>query len=229
MKPSPQISLRDKLTLIVMATTVVALIVCLTALAVFDRLSYREQLTQQLLTRAQIVANASTAALTFADDQSAAELLRALSHDPHLGAAVLYDATGHVFARYQRPLWPAPLPAAHTPEQTTLTDTYAQAYCPVVVEHRRIGGVILQSDLTQVAERIELGRTVSLMVLLVAVGIGYLLATRLQRLVSRPILELTQTSRAIAAAFRRQRAGECGVRSVECGTRDATRDATSDE
>ena len=111
MKRFAALSIGHKITLIVMATTCVALLVSLAAVSVFAQVSFRERMRRETITRAEIIANNSTAALSFGDPAPVSEILRALSADPHLGVAAVFDAQDKVFAQYSRPGWTAPRPA----------------------------------------------------------------------------------------------------------------------
>ncbi|MCU0783178.1 MAG: ATP-binding protein [Verrucomicrobia bacterium] len=198
MKHIKSLSIRTKLTLIVMATTFVALFLSLLALMVFDQLTFREWMRNHLQTRAEIIANNSTAALSFGDPQPAEELIKALSTDPHLGAAVVFDAHGKVFAHYTRPDWNVPLPSSQSGDFAVYHGEYLEVSRRVWMNGKRLGTLVLQTDLGELRERRDLGLLASFIVLLVAAGAGFLLAMRLQHFISRPILQLSQTARAVA-------------------------------
>jgi len=193
-------SLRFKLTVIVMTTTCVTLVAALVGLAVFDQLSFREQLCRQLLTRSTVLANSSTAALSFGDRELGQEILNALRAEQSLGAAILYDEAGRVFVRYARRGWTLPIPVWPFPHEVVQGGNYLQVVAPIIVENRTIGYALLQSDLSRVEERNDRFVRVGLFVIVAAAAFGYLLSSRLQRFITRPILELAKTSRAIAAA-----------------------------
>jgi len=193
-------SLRFKLTFIVMTTTCVTLLAALTGLAVFDRLSFRDHLCRQMLTRSTILANSSTAALSFQDHELGQEILSALSAEPSLGAAILYDEHGKVFAKYTRPGWQLPVPEGPLQREVTYGADHIEVVAPIVIGNHTVGFALLQSDLRRVEERYTWFVQVGLLVVIAAAGLGYLLSARLQRFIVQPILELAGTSRAIAAA-----------------------------
>src|ERR1700742_4856685 len=62
--------------------------------------SFRQSTMQQLQILSEAIAANSTAALAFDNAEDAAAVLSAYKADPHIAAAVLYDARGHVFATY---------------------------------------------------------------------------------------------------------------------------------
>lgn len=96
------ISIKRRLTLIVMLTTSVALLLSCIAFVTYDWISSKEALGRRLETMAEIIGSNSTAALIFDHEQDAIETLAALRAEPDVVSACIYDATGAVFARYHR-------------------------------------------------------------------------------------------------------------------------------
>src|ERR1700758_5416164 len=98
-----QAPIRQKLLLMVMATTAAALILAGAGIVIVDSILFRDTMQRDLTTLASIVGDNSTAALTFDDPRVATEILSALRARPHVVAACLYQPTGSLFARYSRP------------------------------------------------------------------------------------------------------------------------------
>jgi methyl-accepting chemotaxis protein len=212
MKRLRDCSLRFKLTLIVMTTTCVTLVAALVGLACFDQVSFREQVSRQMLIRSSTLGNSSTAALSFNDPELGREILSALRAEPTLGAAMLYDQEGKLFARYTRTNWKLPPPTTPLHEGVVFGSDHLQVVTPVLLANRTIGYAVLQSDLSRVEERDDRFARVGLGVIVAAAAFGYLLSGQLQRFITRPILELARTSRAITASrnysLRARRHGE---------------------
>jgi two-component system cell cycle sensor histidine kinase/response regulator CckA len=192
-------SIRGKLTLIVMLTTSAALLLAVVAMGVFDMLNYRSQLRKDAVALAGIIANNSTAALSFSDASAAQEILNALKADRHLGSAAIWEANGDQLARYQRPGWAALATPAATANQVEFAAQAIEVAQPVVLNGVRLGTVTLQMDTNQFYERMWRGGLTGLGVLLVAAGTGYLLTMRLQRFITTPIQLLAGASSKVAA------------------------------
>jgi PAS domain S-box-containing protein len=199
MKRLSSLSIHHKLMLIVMATTSAALLAALVTLSVFDQLMFRKRMREDAVSLAQIVANNSSAALTFNDARAAEEALKSLRADPSVAAAAIYDEERMIFAQYTRPGWNVPLPAHWSGNSVTFGPKYLAVSEPIVLgSHAVLGTVLVQTDLQQARGRQAQGMVLSATVLLIAVGLGYLLAGRLQRFISGPIHQLAETSRAVA-------------------------------
>ena len=96
------LSIRQKLQTIVMATSAAALLVASVVFALFDRSTFLRAKTQDLSAAAKMVGSNSTAALSFGDAQSAREILSALQAKQNVTHACIYNKDGKVFASYSR-------------------------------------------------------------------------------------------------------------------------------
>src|SRR6266446_5696041 len=94
------LSIKQKLNTIVMLTTGTALFLGFVAFVAYDIMTSRQNIARNLSMMAEIVANNSTAALTFNDPKSAEEALAVFKANPHVQKAAIYDAHGRVFAAY---------------------------------------------------------------------------------------------------------------------------------
>src|SRR6266850_4169647 len=78
------LSIKRKLTLIMMLTSIIALVLSCASFIVYDQIFSRRAMAQDLRSLAEIVGSNSTAAITFNDPDSATEILAALSARPKL-------------------------------------------------------------------------------------------------------------------------------------------------
>src|SRR6266403_2806669 len=85
---------------VILLTSLIALLLTAATYMLYDWVTYRQTIIQNLSTSAAIVANNSTAALLFQDEETAQQNLRALKADPHIVAAALYDKDGRIYAHY---------------------------------------------------------------------------------------------------------------------------------
>ena len=148
-------SIRSKLTIIVMATTCAALSLAVVSLGIFEALRVRAQLRTDAITTARIVANNSTAVLSFEDISAAKEVLEALQGDGHIGSAAIYDAAGQRLASYQREDWPTLPSPASIIEYAKYTDRGIEVAQTVMFGGKRIGMVALQMDDDEFRERLK--------------------------------------------------------------------------
>src|SRR5712692_11694649 len=187
---------RKLMTVILLTSGVVLLLACGTFLA-YELLTFRQTMVRNLSTLAQVIAANSTAALAFDNRTDATEVLSALSAERHIVAAGLYDNTGTLFAKYPDTAlddgWPARLER----------DGYQFAHAhfvlqePVVNASRRLGTLVLKSDLGEMYERLSVYGGVVAVAIVLSCLVAFPLSNRLQRHISLPVLALADTARAV--------------------------------
>ncbi|MDB6156770.1 MAG: Histidine kinase [Gammaproteobacteria bacterium] len=196
MRRTPTPIRRTLMTVLLLTSGAVMLTTCL-AFGAYDYLTYRRQTLHNLATLGEAIAANSTAALAFENPDDAREVLAALRADPHVVAATLYTLAGGSFASYpaagmgMRSV--APLQDGYRFESGYLIGVQ-----PVVQGARRMGTLYLKSDLRALHDWLRSFSLIAVLVLAISYAVAYLLATRLQRQISQPILTLTDTVSAIA-------------------------------
>lgn len=94
-------SISNKLMLVIMATTFVALFACVGTMLLYDLNTYRNDAIKDLATQANIIAEISAPALEFNDPISATENLQALRTRPSILRAAIFSLNGKQFAVYE--------------------------------------------------------------------------------------------------------------------------------
>jgi signal transduction histidine kinase/DNA-binding response OmpR family regulator/HPt (histidine-containing phosphotransfer) domain-containing protein len=192
-------SIGRKLTVIILSITTVSLLLACAVLIGYDLVMYRRAMVRDVSTLADMVADNSTAALTFHDDQAGKDVLRSLRTQPHITAACLYTPKGEIFAIYVRDgqesasTPPRPRPAGSFFENSRLL-----LFRPVRLGKDTIGTVYVESDFSEMTARLQTYPVAMALTLLIASVAAFVLASRMQKLVSEPILELVQTTKRVS-------------------------------
>jgi two-component system sensor histidine kinase/response regulator len=193
-------SIRQKLTRIVLVTCGVSILLACTVFAVYDLTTFRRSLARELATLAEITGANTTAALAFADARSASETLGALSAQPHIVEACIYTRDGTVFAKYVRRGENLRfIPPTFQRDGTAMGSNYMVLFQQIRLNEEQIGTIYLKSDLAEVQARQTSFAGITLGVILASFLTAYLLASRLQRVISEPILELARTAFTVSA------------------------------
>ena len=210
------LSIRKKLTLIVMSTSSAALLVASFAFMVYDTITFRQRMVNDLTVVAGGVAINSSAALAFEVEGSGQEILGALRAYPHIVAACIFTRDGRVFSQYVRGgraagfIPPAPRPTGHAFEGGRL-NLFREIAEPGDDEEK-MGTVYVQSDMEELDDRRRRYARAVAVVLLASSFVAFLLSSRLQGLISRPILDLldleTRVSREKDYSVRAVKAGD---------------------
>src|SRR6202142_359271 len=193
------ISIRDGLPRIVLITCAVAISMACSIFAIYDVNAFRRDLVADLGTVAEITATNSTAALTFGDAKSAGEILNSLSAKTHVVEACIYSRDGAVFSEYIRPGSNASVtPPKPLANKTSYEAGHLILFRQIRLDGDAIGTIYLNSDLEELHARVMHYAEITLFVILVSFVTSYFLASRLQRAISGPILELTRTAFAVS-------------------------------
>jgi len=194
------LSIKRKLMLITMLTSTLALVLFSASFLVYDLITFRHFLSEDLATQAQIIGYNSAAAMAFKDQAAATETLAALKAKEDITAAVLYGPDGKIFARYDRanvnkPSLPDRLPPV---DGFRFNARFLEVFHAVSLNGEPSGRLFLQSDMSQWNSRAKRYALLLLMFMLGSDLLALLVASSLQNLISRPILRLEDTMRMVS-------------------------------
>ncbi len=190
--------IRRSLMMMLLFISGVVVVVSCAAFSAYELVSARQVALGDLTTLGKVIAANSTGALAFDDSAGALETLSALRAEPHVAAAGLYTRSGVLFAHYPRELGAADLPAAPLRAGYRFEGHSLIGVQPVAQDGRQLGTLYLRTDLGAIYERFRLYALIALLILAASGGIAYLVATRLQREISGPILALAGTARSVS-------------------------------
>jgi len=196
---SRQRSIRKKLVAVVMTTTFVALLVSIAIVIGYDLRSYHRALVNDLSTQAELVGHMTSAALSFDDPRLANENLALLRTSPLVRAAAIYDAKGALFASYAAAGEPRNIPQrldADLQSEGATDDLVVRQ--PIVENGDTVGTVVLRAENRLLARTIDY-LAIAAGVTLLAMAIAYLLMWRLGRVITAPIVAVTEIAREVVA------------------------------
>jgi PAS domain S-box-containing protein len=194
------LSIRQKLQTIVMATSAAALLVASVVFALFDRSTFLRAKTQDLSAAAKMVGSNSTAALSFGDARSAGEILSALQAKQNVTHACIYNKDGKVFASYSRDsanndFSPPPVQI----QFSAIVGENMVLFQPITLNGKSIGTIFIEADLLDLDARLTRFLEIDLLVLLASLAVAFLLSSRLQHVISGPIRELADTALSVSS------------------------------
>ena len=197
MRRLADLSLRHRLTLVMTLTTGLALVVAGSGLLVFEAAQLYRQCARDLASIAEMVGANSGAALAFGDQKAARETLKALRSRPDIVCAALYDASSRPFAGYCDSGADGSLPAAPGDDGLAFDGRSVLLVRPVLLDGERVGTVHVRASGGLLAGRLRGYALTVFLMTLVAMGAAVPISAWLQRSVSRPILQLADTARAV--------------------------------
>jgi signal transduction histidine kinase/DNA-binding NarL/FixJ family response regulator len=195
------LSIRRKLILITMLTSSIALLLSSASFLIYDLISFRHLLTQDLTTQAEIIGYNSAAAMAFKDEPAATATLSALMVKGDIVAAVLYSPDGKMFAQYFRTekTLPAFLPSRSQEKGYRFQGRYLEVWHDVTLNGEGLGTLFLQSDMRQWSTRAKRYAGICFVFVLISGFLAFLVSSKLQKVISGPIVHLEDTMRMVSA------------------------------
>jgi signal transduction histidine kinase/CheY-like chemotaxis protein len=190
-----QMSIRRKLTAIVMGTTTVALVFVSALLLFYDQETFKDKMVKDLSVAAEGLGINAAAALEFGDSANAEMILSALRAQENIVAARLYKTSDEVgdepLADYRRDKdAKEPLPdTPGTPGWAFGNDRLSHVH-PVIKDGQKIGTVFMASNMDELRQRRGQFSLAILAALLVSALLALALSRRLQGFIAGPIVHL---------------------------------------
>jgi signal transduction histidine kinase/ActR/RegA family two-component response regulator len=195
------LSIKRKLILMTMLTSSIALLLSSASFLIYDLISFRNLLTHDLATQAQIIGYNSAAAMAFKDEPAATATLSALTAKGDIVSAALYSPNGQMFAHYFRgaKTLPSTPPTCSSEKSYRFEGQYLEVCHEVTLNGDRVGTLFLQSDMRQWSMRARRYATICLVFALVSVFFAFLVSSKLQKVISGPIMHLEDTMKMVSA------------------------------
>lgn len=192
-----RLPLRRRLMLLIMFVSLLGLVFVGTVFGLYERYRMRVSLVDDLAALGRLVGDRSTAALLFDDAPTATENLSAMRVKPEISAACIYNQAGAPVASYVAQGREAEFPPAETERVQRFGLRTVELFDPILLDGSRIGTVYIRADLGEVLVlwRQYLVATV-FFIFCAALG-AYALSTRLQHIVTDPLLAIAETARQV--------------------------------
>jgi signal transduction histidine kinase/CheY-like chemotaxis protein len=195
-------TIKRKIVSIVMLISGAALLLACGGFAIYESITMRQSKLGEMMLVGDLIAANSAPGLSFNDPQASAETLAALKTSPHVIAARVYDKNGKPFATYLRPgaSSTSALPGLIESDLPNFRRDSIHVARGIYVAGQRIGTVYLERDVSELNSRLLRYGAISFGVLLIALAFAFLLASRLQRTISEPILALAYRADSIQSS-----------------------------
>ncbi len=190
-------SISNKLMVVVMATTFIALLVYGIVMLAFDVRAYHDNLIRDLTTQANIIAEVSAPALEFDDPVTARENLVLLRTRPMIVSAAIYTADGTLFAEYSSRSeevvagWQE---EPHATDEYTVEGNRVQVWKRIIKEDQVLGRVYIRAHYQILARLIDYA-VILAFVMGASLGLATLVAIWLRGAVIKPVLAVTNVAR----------------------------------
>lgn len=198
MKRRADAPIQKQLMIVIVLTSAAVLTLTWAVFISYELYNLRRAVVSQLSTLGAVTARNSTAALAFDDAPDATETLSALSAEPRIVVAALYDRGGRIFAKYPQAAG-EDLPSTTPRDGYRFEDRFLIGVEPVVEgAGKRLGTLYLQADMRFIRAQLLAYTGMAVLGLGGALLLAYFISKLLQRRISSPILALAKTARAIS-------------------------------
>ena len=191
------LSIRHKLIGIMTLISGITLLLASLSFAMVNFFQEKNAIQEEIGIQAQIVASNCRAALAFNDPDTAKETLNALAASSSINAATLYTPDGKRFAEYIHPQHFKQHRSMETAGSMLNTETYTAELVireVIVLDEEVIGSITIQASLDPLYRELWHSVFLSLIILLVALILSYMLARRFQTIISTPIESLRKAT-----------------------------------
>jgi PAS domain S-box-containing protein len=193
------ISIKKKLVIIIITTSIVALIAGLATYLIFDMVSAKKEMKKNALLNATLIGQYASAPLLFGYKEEASEVLAKLNTIPSIKDACLYSSHSEdIFATY------------HSTADTSFRfphlqngkpifkDGYLHVFYAIKYNEQYCGTIYLRITASSIHEKFRSSITVMVILVLLLIITVFMIAYRLQRVISAPILELAELTATIS-------------------------------
>jgi signal transduction histidine kinase len=190
------LSIRNKLILMQVFTSLLVLSIVFGVFIITDMNSYKQRKVDSMINLSQVIASNSISAIQFQDAEAARDMLAELHKvSPDIIHAGIRDTSGKIFASYVK-----------VGADTLTTPTFRgkhyvfgnrQLYIsnPIVSNGENMGTVFLEVRLTELEQIIQFKLEITLLLLLMALVLSFLIALIVQSYISRRLLYLVKIIR----------------------------------
>lgn len=198
MKWFRKFSIKNKIILISLLVTIIAIGTGAGFIILKNIETFKQDMVHNTTLQARLMAEYCAAPLIFEFPEDAEKILEKLKTIPYIVDAVVYDKNNRIFAEFRKgPVSRASKLTGHEPP-VEFKEDFLNVYQPIIYQKARYGTTFLRASTDILKGKIrDLLITMALLVLGL-IFLSYILASRLQAVISAPILNLAAVSRQIS-------------------------------
>ena len=192
-------SLKAKLTFLTMFTSGVALLMAVALFGVNDVRGFRHSTELDMQSLADVIGASAMSSLDFDDQEAATKALAPLEHKPSIRAAAIYTKDDNILGKYARDAGAKDeSPPSRGADGFRYESGRLLIFKPIERGNNRLGTIFVEADMSQLHALVMSDLEIAVVILLGAMLVVFVLSSRLQRMISRPILALAETTRVVS-------------------------------
>jgi PAS domain S-box-containing protein len=193
-----QVSIKRKIITVTMLTSIVVLAVAIGSFMAYDLITFRDTTGRNLVTLAQVTADDGSAAVAFGNEKEATDALASLRSEPQIIASAFYNNAGKLFVTYPTNLPGTSFPAAPSTNGYHFKNGHLYLFQSVTRDNNLLGYLYVESDLRYFYQRVGIYSAIAALIMVGSLVVALVLANRLQKRISDPIIGLAATARIVS-------------------------------
>ena len=199
MRQLKDLSIKKKLLLIITCINLFALILAFTGFIVYDVIMFRTEAKKELAIMAELIGYNCTASLVFNDPGDARQVLSSFKADDSVVTAWIFTVIGSPFAGYVRNDLEKPVaPLQLREDGFYFEDGGLSCFQPILLGGIPVGTIFIQSDLRGLYSILKRQLEIIAVILMLSLLCSFLLSTKLQHLITRPLMNLGDLARSVS-------------------------------
>jgi len=199
MKLITNISLKNKLIMIIFGVSIFGMVI-LFAFNLYRQINeFRENLVHETKLKAELLGEYSIPTLDFDDKRAAFEILTKLDVIPHIISGYTFTTDGKLFASHNKEnpenIY---IPEPYEKERVSFKDNVLLVNQPIIFNEKKYGTIILVASTNVLENELTEYFIYSIVLFLFIAVVTYILAIKLQKYISQPILDLADTAKNIS-------------------------------
>ncbi|MBI3820167.1 MAG: response regulator [Planctomycetes bacterium] len=192
------LKIRKKLTIATVGVSLAVLILASSAFVITDIYLLRKSMLQDLQILADVTGFNCAAALKFDEQDSAKSNLKALLANKHFEAAGIFKPNGSLFCDFIKSGAPVGRIDAPAGDSYYFGSNFLYVSRKIMLDREEIGIVAVRSDLGVIQERFQSYIITTAGALMMLTALAIWLSSQLQRIISKPIIELAAVVRKVS-------------------------------
>ena len=193
------LSLRSKLTFIAMIACIFALVLAGAGFIIYDHQQMKSNMVKDFEILGDVIGANCTAAIAFNNTNDATETLASLVAEKTIEAACVYRHEGSIQAQYSRVKSDnIEFPESTVSQGHNFGANYLEIFRDIILEREKTGVVYLKISLKPLDDRLSSIIMAVSLVIMCTLVIVLIIVSRLQKIVSQPILNLATTAKQIS-------------------------------
>lgn len=193
------LNIKNKLIAIIMIASSIAVFLAGSILIAYSAYSSRINLARELSSLAAVIGNNCKVILSFNVPEDAKIVLSTLEAKKSIVYACIYDLNNEIFSAYRPQSAGKIIPPSDVRENTYMFENgFLHVFHPVFVDQMIVGVIYFQDDMRYFYHGIRNYIIALFITVLSALSVAYIISSRLQKMISKPVLSLAAIAKMVS-------------------------------